>query len=127
VAFRGTADSGHSIVIDGPPDKGGENCGMRPMEAVLVGAACCSAYDVVTILRKSKVELESCGVEVSSERAEEEPKVFTKIHLKFLLAGEGITDSKAERAVALSVEKHCSALKMLERTAAITHEWQIAV
>ena len=122
VAFRATSGSGHAVVIDGPPDMGGKNRGMRPMEAMLASSACCSAYDVVNILRKSKVGLESCRVEVSSERAAEEPKVFTRIHLRFLLAGKGITEAKAKRAVALSIEKYCSALKMLESTAKITHE-----
>ncbi len=125
VAFKAKSETGHTLVIDGPPDKGGMNQGMRPMEAVLAGSACCSAYDVVHILEKSRTPPTSCRVEVVSERAESEPRVFTSIHLRFTLSGNGLTESKVARAVSLSVEKYCSALKMLERTAKVTYEHQI--
>lgn len=125
VAFRATSGSGHTVTLDGPPDHGGENRGMRPMETVLVGCAGCSAFDVVHILGKAKVELERCKVEISGERAATEPKVFTAIHLKFALAGKGLTEANANRAVSLSVEKYCSALRMLQPTVAITHELSI--
>lgn len=125
VAFEATPESGHCVTLDGPPGHGGENRGIRPMEAVLIGCAGCSAFDVVHILKKGRVDLTKCRVEIAGERAETEPKVFTDIHLRFVLAGQGLTEKNAQRAVTLSVDKYCSALQMLRHSVRITHELSI--
>ncbi len=125
VAFRGQSGSGHSIVLDGAPEAGGRNLGVRPMEAVLIGMGACSAYDVVTILNKGRQTFAACEVELEAERADTAPKVFTKIHLHFVLTGAGLDADKVARAVRLSVEKYCSASAMLGATAAITHDVEI--
>ncbi|MFO8154979.1 MAG: OsmC family protein [Pseudomonadota bacterium] len=123
--FVGESGSGHAVVMDGPPDAGGENLGPRPMEMLLLGMGGCAAFDVVHILRKGRQSLADCVVEITAERAEEEPKVFTAIHLHFRVAGEGLTDRRVERAVSLSAEKYCSASIMLGKTATVTHDYTI--
>ena len=124
-AFNVSTGSGHEITVDGPPEGGGENRGTRPMELLLAGLACCSAYDVVSILKKSRQELVSCRVQVSGTRADSEPKVFTAIHLHFIIAGK-VGQPQLERALRLSAEKYCSASIMLGKTATITYDYEIS-
>ena len=120
--FVGESGSGHSVVMDGAPDAGGRNAGIRPMEMLLIGLAGCTAFDVVHILEKGREKLTRCTVEVDAERAETDPKVFTRIHLRFRVTGDGLAQAKVERAVQLSAEKYCSASIMLGKTAEISHE-----
>jgi len=122
VSFVGESQSGHAIVIDGAPEYGGRNCGMRPMEVVLLGAAACTAFDVVLILRKARQPIADCSVDAEAERAATEPRVFTKMHLRYTVAGRGLDPKQVERAVKLSKEKYCSATIMLSKTAEITFE-----
>ena len=122
VSFVGEAGSGHAVVIDGAPESGGRNLGMRPMEMVLTGAAACTAFDVVLILRKARQPIADCTVDAEAERAPTEPKVFTKIHLRYTVAGRGLDPKQVERAVKLSKDKYCSATAMLAKTAEITFE-----
>lgn len=125
VAFVGETESGHAVVMDGSPEAGGRNLGPRPMEAVLIGTGACSAFDVVHILRKSRAEISDCVVEMSADRAETDPKVFTKIHLHFIVTGRALDANKVARAISLSAEKYCSASAMLASTAAVTHDFEI--
>jgi putative redox protein len=125
MSFIAETGSGHSFVMDGAPEGGGRNLGPRPMEALLSGAAACTAYDVVLILRKSGMALEGCEVVTSSERASTDPKVFTKIHMQFNIRGRGLKANLVERAVMLSHTKYCSATKMLGFTAEITHDYRL--
>src|SRR5512146_3262885 len=122
VAFVAEAGSGHALVVDGAPEAGGRNLGMRPMELVLAGAAACTAFDVVWILKKARQPVADCIVDAEATRAPTEPKVFTAIHLKYAVAGRGLDARQVERAVKLSKEKYCSATLMLAKTAKITHE-----
>jgi len=116
VNFKGTSSTGHEIMMDGPPDFGGENKGARPMETLLIGMGGCASFDVVHILRKRRLQVEDCIAEIQAERADEEPKVFTKIHLHFKVSGVGLTDKAVGKAVELSAEKYCSASIMLGKT-----------
>jgi putative redox protein len=125
VSFVAETGSGHSVVIDGAPDAGGRDVGPRPMELVLAGTAACSAFDVVWILKKARQPIADCVVEAEAERAPADPKVFTRIHLVYRVAGRGLDARQVERAVALSKEKYCSATIMLAKTAEITHELSI--
>jgi len=122
VGFLGESGSGHAIAIDGAPEHGGRNLGMRPMELVLLGAASCTAFDVVTILRKARQPIADCAVDAEAQRAATEPKVFTKIHLRYTVAGRGLDARQVERAVKLSKDKYCSATLMLAKTAEITYD-----
>jgi putative redox protein len=122
VSFLGESGSGHAIAIDGAPEHGGRNLGMRPMELVLLGAASCTAFDVVMILRKARQPIADCAVEAEAQRAATEPKVFTKIHLRYTVAGRGLDARQVERAVKLSKDKYCSATLMLAKTAEITYD-----
>ena len=122
VSFVAETGSGHAVVVDGAPEAGGRNIGMRPMELLLAGTATCSAFDVVWILKKARQPITDCVVEAEAERAPVEPKVFTRIHLKYVVAGRGLDAHQVERAVKLSKEKYCSATTMMERTAEITYE-----
>ncbi len=124
-AFLGESGSGHGIVLDGAPEAGGRNLGVRPMEALLIGLGACSAFDVVAILNKGRQPFAACEVELEAERAETIPKVFTKIHLHFVMTGAGLDADKVARAIRLSAEKYCSATAMLGATAEITHEVEI--
>jgi len=117
MAFMGEAGSGHAVVMDGAPDYGGRNIGIRPMEMLLIGLAGCTGFDVVQILKKGREAVTGCEVEVEAERATEDPKVFTKIHIAYRVSGRGLSKAKAERAVTLSKEKYCSASIMLGATA----------
>lgn len=125
VSFIAESGSGHALVMDGAPEGGGRNLGPRPMEVVLMGTGGCTAYDVVHILRKSRAPVTDCVVEIDAERAEEDPKVFTKIHFHFIVTGTGLKPPQVERAVHLTAEKYCSASIMLSKTAAITHDFEI--
>ena len=125
VAFLGEAGSGHGIVLDGAPNSGGRNLGVRPMEALLIGLGACSAFDVVGILNKGRQRFAGCEVEIEAERAESTPKVFTKIHMHFVMTGAGLDPHKVARAIQLSAEKYCSATAMLGATATITHDFEI--
>ena len=125
MSFVGESSSGHSVVMDGPPEFGGRNLGIRPMEMLLLGLGGCASFDVVSMLKKSKQELVDCEVEISAERADEEPKVFIKIHLHFIISGNNLTDKRVARAIELSAEKYCSASIMLGKTAEVTHDYEI--
>jgi putative redox protein len=123
--FVGESGSGHSVVMDGAPDAGGRDAGVRPMEMLLMGLAGCSAFDVVHILEKGRVPVTGCVVSVDAERAETDPKVFTAIRLHFRVTGRSLAPEKVERAVQLSAEKYCSASIMLGKTAAMSHTVEI--
>ena len=125
-AFVAESGSGHAVVMDGPPDGGGRNIGLRPMEMVLLGVGGCSTYDVVSILEKSRQKVRDCRVELSATRADAIPAVFTRIHLHFVVSGEELNPKQVERAVQLSAEKYCSASIMLGRAGVeITHDFEI--
>ena len=125
VAFVGESESRHALVMDGAPEGGGRNLGPRPMETVLIGTGGCTAYDVVHILHKARAPISDCVVEIDADRAEADPKVFTRIHFHFVVTGKGLKREQVERAVHLSAEKYCSASIMLAKTAAITHDFEI--
>lgn len=123
--FEASADSGHTVVMDGPPELGGRNRGSRPMEVVLMGTGACSAADVVSILKKSRQDVTDCVVELEAERAQAVPKVFTRIHMHYVVSGRGLKPDAVRRAVSLSAEKYCSATRMLNETADISHDFEI--
>jgi putative redox protein len=125
MTFLGEAGSGHSVVMDGAPESGGRNLGVRPMEMLLMGLGGCSAFDVVLILKRGREPVTDCVVELEAERAETDPKVFTKIELVYKVTGKQLDVKKVERAVNLSAEKYCSASKMLSATAVITHRVEV--
>lgn len=125
MSFVGESGSGHSVVMDGPPELGGRNLGVRPMEMLLLGLGGCSSFDVVLILQKSKQQVVDCEVQIEAERAEKEPKVFTRIHLHFIVTGRNLATDKVERAIKLSAEKYCSASIMLAKTAEVTHDFEV--
>jgi putative redox protein len=125
VSFVAETGSGHALVVDGAPEAGGRNIGMRPMELFLAGATACTAFDVVWILKRARQPVADCVVEADGERAPAEPKVFTRIHFKYAVAGRGLDPKQVERAVRLSKEKYCSATIMLAHSAEITHEVRI--
>ncbi len=124
-AFLGESGSGHAVVMDGAPEAGGRNIGVRPMEMMLLGLGGCTAFDVVMILEKSREKVTDCEVALEAERASEDPKVFTKVKMIYTLKGHDLKPAAVERAIKLSAEKYCSASKMFEKTAEITHEWKI--
>ena len=126
VSFEAESGSGHRLILDGAPEHGGQNAGLRPMEAVLIGMGACSAFDVVSILKKARQRVSDCVVELEADRAETPPKVFTRVRMRFVVSGSGLKASVVERAVALSAEKYCSATAMLRPTVDIRHEVQIA-
>jgi putative redox protein len=125
VMFVGETGSGHAIVIDGPPDHGGRNIGMRPMELILLGVGSCSSFDVVQILQKGRNNVTACVAEVTAERVDAVPSVFSKIHLHFIVSGHDLKPSAVERAVKLSAEKYCSASIMLSKAVEITHDFEV--
>jgi putative redox protein len=125
VSFKGETESGHTILIDGPPESGGRNLGPRPMELVLLGTGGCTTYDVIHILKKSRQHVTNCEVKIDAERATEDPKVFTKIHFHFIVTGKDLKPEQVERAIQLSAEKYCSASIMLGKTANITHDFEL--
>lgn len=121
----GEAGSGHAVVMDGPPDHGGRNLGVRPMEMLLLGMGGCTEFDVVSILKKARQPVTGCVVELEAERASSEPKVFTRIHAHFIVSGRGLSEKQVARAISLSAEKYCSASIMLGKSAVITHDYEI--
>ena len=121
----GESPSGHVVAMDGPPEFGGRNLGVRPMEMLLLGLGGCTEFDVLLILRKGRHEVLGCEVQVEAERAAQDPKVFTRIHVHFVVTGRGIPESAVERAVKLSAEKYCSASIMLGATAEVTHDFEV--
>jgi len=124
--YMAESGSGHAVVVDGPPDIGGRNLGVRPMELVLMGVGACSAVDVVHILKKSRQDVADCECELEAERAETDPKVFTKIRMHFKVSGNGLKENQVARAVQLSAEKYCSASIMLKKGGVeITHSHEI--
>jgi len=125
VMFVGETGSGHAIVIDGPPDHGGRNMGARPMELLLLGVGSCSSFDVVQILEKGRNNVSGCVAEVTAERVDAVPSVFSKIHLHFKVSGKDLKASAVERAVKLSAEKYCSASIMLSKAVEITHDFEV--
>ena len=125
MSFLGESGSGHAVLMDGAPEAGGRNLGPRPMEMVLLGTGGCSAFDVVLILKKSRQQISDCVVEIESERAVEDPKVFTRIHFHFIVTGKNLNPAQVERAIKLSAEKYCSASIMLGKTAQMTHDFEI--
>jgi putative redox protein len=125
VTMLGEAGSGHAVVMDGPPDFGGRNLGVRPMEMLLLGMGGCTQFDVLLILRKARQQVTDCVVELSAERAESDPKVFTRIHAHFIVTGHDLSEQQVQRAIRLSAEKYCSASIMLGATATVTHDVEI--
>lgn len=125
VCFIGESETGHAVVLDGAADAGGRNLGMRPMEMLLIGMGACTSFDVVTILKKARQPVTDCVAELQAERADEIPKVFTRIHVHFVVTGQGLNPSQVERAVKLSAEKYCSASIMLGKSAEVTHDFEI--
>lgn len=124
-SFIGESESGHAVVMDGPPDAGGRNIGPRPMEMLLLGTGGCTTFDIVHILKKSRHQITGCEVAIDAERANTDPKVFTRIHFHFVVTGKNLKREQVERAINLSAEKYCSASIMLGKTAAITHDFEI--
>lgn len=125
VTFLGESGSGHSIVMDGAPEAGGRNLGPRPMELLLLGAGGCTSFDVIAILKKKRQEVSDCYVEIEAERAEEIPKIFTKIHMHFVVTGKNLSEDAVKRAIELSAEKYCSASIMLGQMATMTHDYEV--
>lgn len=125
MTYVAQSPSGHALVMDGPPELGGHNLGPRPMEMLLMGMGGCTAIDVVNILRKSRQDLRGCEVQIEAERADNDPKVFTQIHVHFILTGRELSAKHIERAIHLSAEKYCSASIMLGQTARIAHTFEV--
>ena len=125
MSFEGRAQSGHSVIMDGSPDIGGENRGPRPMEMLLLGLGGCSSIDVMLILNKGRQDVTDCVVHIDAERAPSEPKVFTKIHMHFVVSGRQVDPKRVEKAIQLSAEKYCSASIMLGKTAQMSHDFEI--
>ncbi len=125
MTFMAETGSNHLVTMDGAPEGGGRNLAPRPMEVVLAGTGGCTAYDVVHILRKGRAPVTDCVVEISAERADQDPKVFTRIHFHFIVTGKSLKREQVERAIHLSAEKYCSASIMLGKMAEITHDFEI--
>lgn len=125
VSFVGESETGHAVVLDGAPENGGRNIGMRPMEMLLIGMGGCTSFDVVAILKKARQPIVGCVAEIDAARADEIPKVFTKIHVHFVVTGDNLNEVQVERAVKLSAEKYCSASIMLSKSVEITHDFEI--
>jgi putative redox protein len=125
VSFLAESGSGHSVLMDGAPEAGGQNLGPRPMEMLLMGLGGCTAFDVVMILKKARQDITDCVVEIVAQRATTDPKVFTHIHLHFIITGHNVKTQQVERAIHLSAEKYCSASMMLKQTVDINHDFEI--
>jgi putative redox protein len=125
MSFVAEAGSGHSVVMDGPPEHGGRNLGPRPMEMILLGLGGCTAYDVVSILQKSRVQIDDCIVELNAQRADAVPAVFTKIHLHYIVKGPNLQDKHVKRAVELTAEKYCSVSMMLKESVELSYDYVI--
>lgn len=125
MSFVGESESGHSVVMDGPPESGGRNLGVRPMEMVLLGMGGCTAFDVVMILQKARQAITDCHVELTAERASDVPRVFTKIHAHYVIKGHKLDEKRVAKAVDLTAEKYCSVSIMLAQSVSITHDYEI--
>ena len=125
MSFVGESESGHSVVMDGAPDSGGRNMGVRPMEMVLLGMGGCTAFDLVLILQRQRQQVIDCRVELEADRADEVPKVFTRIHVHYVVTGKGLDEKKVARAVDMTAEKYCSVSIMLAKSADVTHDFEI--
>ncbi len=125
VMFVGESGSGHTVVMDGAPEAGGRNLGLRPMELVLLGVGGCTSFDVVSILKKQRQNVLDCVAQLQAERADSDPKIFTKIHIHFVVTGKGLKAEQVKRAIELSADKYCSASLMLKPKVAITHDYEI--
>jgi len=125
MTFIAESETGHGVVVDAAPDIGGRNLGARPMELVLMGTGACTAIDVVHILRKARQPVTDCVVEMSADRAAEDPKVFTRIHMHYVVTGKGLSQAQVERAIRLSKDKYCSATKMLEGAVDVTFDHEV--
>jgi len=123
--LMGESGSGHAIVLDGSPEIGGRNLGIRPMEMILIGLGGCTCMDVLSILKKQRQNITDCVIEIAGERAMDDPKVFTEIRLHFIVSGRQLKSSHVQRAVDLSAEKYCSVSAMLGKTARIIHDFEI--
>jgi len=123
--FLGESESGHAVVMDGPPEIGGKNMGVRPMEMLLLGMGGCTSIDVMQILQKGRQNISDCVAEISAERVDTIPKVFSKIHVHFIVTGKDLKEAVVARAIKLSAEKYCSASIMLEKSVEITHDFEI--
>ena len=123
--FLGESESGHAVVLDGPPEIGGKNMGVRPMEMLLLGMGGCTSIDVMQILQKGRQNVTDCVAEISAERVDTIPKVFSKIHVHFIVTGKGLKEAVVARAIKLSAEKYCSASIMLEKSVEITHDFEM--
>ena len=126
VSFNGSSESGHEVVLDGPKELGGKDLGMRPMEMMLIGMGGCTSFDVVTILKRSRQQITGCIAEIEATRADKIPKVFTSIHIHFLIKGIDLQEKAVERAIELSANKYCSASIMLGKSVKITHDFVIS-
>jgi len=126
VSFKGKSESGHEVILDGPEELGGKGLGMRPMEMMLIGMGGCTSFDVVTILKRSRQQITGCTAEIEAVRADAIPKVFTSIHIHFLIKGIDLQKKAVERAVELSANKYCSASIMLGKSVKITHDFVIS-
>ena len=125
MSFVGEASSGHSVVMDGSPEHGGRNLGPRPMEMILLGLGGCTSFDIVSILQKSRVDVEDCIVEIEAQRAEDIPAVFTKIHVHYIVKGAGLQDKHVKQAVELTSEKYCSVSMMLKDSVELSYDYEI--
>jgi putative redox protein len=125
VSFLGETESGHAVLMDGSPAVGGRNLGPRPMEMLLLGAGGCTSFDVIAILKKGRHTVTDCYVQIDAERAESDPKIFTTIHMHFVVTGKDLKTSAVEKAIKLSAEKYCSASIMLGAMAKITHDFEV--
>ncbi|MBI5785789.1 MAG: OsmC family protein [Rhodocyclales bacterium] len=125
MSFIAQTGSGHLVAMDGAPEAGGHNWAPRPMEMVLAGTGGCTAFDVVMILQRGRQDVRDCAVKLTAERADADPKVFTRIHFHFTVTGRGLKAESVERAIKLSAEKYCSASIMLGKTAEMTHDFEI--
>lgn len=125
MSFVGESTSGHSVVMDGSPENGGRNLGPRPMEMILLGLGGCTSFDIVSILQKSRVAVEDCEVQISAERVDATPAVFSKIHVHYIVKGEGLQDKQVKRAVNLTSEKYCSVSMMLKSSVEISYDYEI--
>lgn len=125
MAFEGIPGSGHKVILDSAPDFGGQDKGLRPMEMLLLGLGGCSSIDVMNILQKARQDVTDCVAEIEAERAEEHPKVFTRIHVHFKVTGRGLNEKRVGRAIKLSAETYCSASIMLAKTAKVSHDFEI--
>lgn len=125
MCFLGESESGHGLLMDAKPEFGGQNLAQNPVETMLIAMGGCSGIDITSILRKSRAEVEDCILELSAERAENPPKVFTRVHAHVIVKGKGLTDAMVRKAVDLTAEKYCSVAIMIGKTAEVTYDYEI--